>query len=235
MHFDIYTLIFAGLAIFVVIKLKSVLGTRTGQEKPPVDPFAPREPGAPNGVIRDNVVPLPRNGEIASSAPETPPVDRWAGVAPAGSDLARGLDEVASADESFDLATFQSGAKSAYEWIVSAFARGDRKALRDLLSKEVFDNFANVIAGREQRGETAETTFVSIDKSELTHAGVKDGSVLMTVRFVSKIISATKDRSGAVVEGNPELVTDVIDVWTFSREVRSRDPNWKLVATQSGG
>ena len=233
MHFDIYTLIFAGLAIFVVIKLRSVLGTRTGQEKPPHDPFTPREPNAANGAVRDNVVPLPRNGELASAQPEMP-VDRWAGVAPVGSALAKGLDEVASADPDFDLATFQSGARSAYEWIVSAFAKGDRKALRDLLSKEVFDNFSNVISGREQRGETAETTFVSIDKSDLTHAEVKGLVVMMTVRFVSKIISSTKDRAGTVVDGNPELMTDVIDIWTFAREAKSRDPNWKLVATQSG-
>lgn len=231
MHFDIYTLIFAGLAIFVVIKLRSVLGTRTGQEKPPHDPFTPREPNAP---VRDNVIPLPRSGELASQPQDAPPTDRWAGVAPEGSPLAQGLDDIQRADPTFDLGTFQSGAKSAYEWIVSAFARGDRKALRDLLSKEVFDNFASVIAGREQRGETTETTFVSIDKSDLTHAEVKGVTMLITVRFVSKIISFTKDRAGTVVDGNAEQVTDVIDVWTFAREANVRDPNWKLVATQSG-
>lgn len=230
MHFDIYTLIFAGLAVFVIFKLRSVLGTRTGAEKPPHDPFVPREPVKPNGAA-NNVIPLQRPGEAPGEA--AVPVDRWAGVAPQGSPLAGDLDTVAAADPSFDLPTFLTGARSAYEWIVSAFARGDRKALRDLLSKEVFDSFAGVIAGREQRGETAETTFVSIDKAEILHAEVKSGFVVITMRFVSKIITATKDRAGAVVSGNPDQVIDVTDVWTFSREARARDPNWKLVATQA--
>lgn len=231
MQFDIYTLIFAGLAIFVVVKLRSVLGTRTGEEKPPVDPFAPRD--AAMGAAKDNVIPLQRGAERPYEAPGEPPAYRWAGFATEGTPLAAGLDDIASNEPDFDAPTFQNGAKAAYEWIVSAFAKGDRKALRDLLSKEVFDSFSGVIAGREQRGETAETTFVSIDKADITHAEVKGLSMLITVRFVSKIITATRDRAGAVVDGNPEQVTDVTDVWTFAREARSRDPNWKLVATQA--
>ena len=231
MQFDIYTLIFAGLAIFVVFKLRSVLGTRTGEEKPPLDPFAPRDASV-NGA-KDNVIPLQRGGERPYEAPDEPPAYRWAGFAAEGSPLAIGLDDVARNDSSFDGPTFQSGAKSAYEWIVSAFAKGDRKALRDLLSKEVFDSFSGVITGREQRGETSETTFVSIDKADIIHAEVKGLMMTITVRFVSKIITATRDRAGAVVDGNPEQVTDVTDVWTFAREAKSRDPNWKLVATQA--
>ena len=230
MQFDIYTLIFAGLALFVVIKLRSVLGTRTGEEKPPVDPFTRRD--APPVGGQDNVIPLPLPAERLGT-PEEPLPYRWAGLATEGSALASGLDQIAVADPSFDARTFQSGAKAAYEWIVTAFAKGDRKSLRDLLSKDVFDSFSGVIAGREQRGEAAETTFVSIDKSDLTQAEIRNETSLITVRFVSKIISATRDRAATVIEGNPEQVTDVTDLWTFAREVKSRDPNWKLVATQT--
>ena len=242
MQFDIYTLIFAGLAIFVIIKLKSVLGTRTGTEKPPIDPFKPQDKpgmGAGGKAINgretgvDNVIPMPRAGEKLGYAENEPPAYRWAGIAPEGSELANGLDQIARSDDNFDVATFQSGAKAAYEWIVTAFAKGDRKALKDLLSKDVYDSFSSVIAGREQRGETAETTFVSIDKTELTHAEIRNAQVLLTVRFLSKIITATRDKSGTVIEGNPGEVIDVTDIWTFAREVKSRDPNWKLVSTQT--
>jgi predicted lipid-binding transport protein (Tim44 family) len=117
--------------------------------------------------------------------------------------------------------------------IVTAFAEGDRKALRPLLSREVYDGFVNAIAQRESRAETIEFKFVGIDRAEITAAGVKGTTEQITVRFLSKLISATHDKAGKVVDGDPVRVGDVTDIWTFAREATSRDPNWKLVATES--
>ncbi len=118
--------------------------------------------------------------------------------------------------------------------IVTAYAQGDRRTLKNLLSKEVYDGFEQAIKDRESRGEKAETRFVSIDKADLTGAEVKAKTAQITVRFVSQLVSVTRDRDGNVIDGSPDKVTDVTDVWTFARDLSSRDPNWKLVATEAG-
>ena len=230
---DIYTIIFLALAVFIFLRLRNVLGQRTGAERPPYDRAA-RD--VVQGAQDNNVVPLP--GKVidqASAAPsaESPPADRWKGLAEPGTALALGLDAMAAQDTSFDPQHFISGARSAYEMIVLAFANGDRRALKDLLSSEVYDSFEAVIRDREKHDQKTETRFVSIDKAELVGAEVRDRSAQLTVRFVSQMISVTRDRAGAIVDGNPEKVTDITDVWTFARDITSRDPNWKLVGTGS--
>ena len=124
--------------------------------------------------------------------------------------------------------------KAAYEMIVSAFAQGDRKTLKDLLSKEVYEGFERAITEREQRGEKVETTFVSVDKAEITGAEVQGKTAQLSLRFLSKLITVTRDAADNVVDGSPDAVVDVTDVWTFERALGSRDPNWKLVATEAG-
>ncbi len=118
--------------------------------------------------------------------------------------------------------------------IVTAFAQGDRRTLKGLLSREVYEGFEAAIRERESRGETIETRFISIDKADIAAAELRGRVAQVTVRFVSQLISVTRDRSGAVIEGSPDKVTDVTDVWTFARDLSSRDPNWKLVATEAG-
>ena len=118
--------------------------------------------------------------------------------------------------------------------VVSAFAEGDQRTLKNLLSREVLEGFETAIRERESRGETVETRFVSIDKAEILNAELRGRTAQVTVRFVSQLISVTRDRSGTVLEGAPDRVTEVTDVWTFARDVSSRDPNWKLVATEAG-
>jgi predicted lipid-binding transport protein (Tim44 family) len=118
--------------------------------------------------------------------------------------------------------------------IVLAFANGDRRALKDLLSTEVFDSFDAAIKERETNELKTETRFVSIDKAEIVGAEVRDRSAQLTIRFVSQMISATRDKAGNVVDGNAESVSDITDVWTFARDISSRDPNWKLVGTGAG-
>ncbi|MBF9233107.1 Tim44/TimA family putative adaptor protein [Microvirga alba] len=233
--FDITTLIFIVLAIFVIWRLRSVLGQKTGNEQQPFDPLARRDaPLRPGNASaeQDNVVRLP--GSNGAPLQETPPAERWKGIAEPGTPLARNLDEIARAEPSFDAATFLEGAKAAYEMIVTAFAQGDRKTLKDLLSKDVYDGFERAITERERRGEKVETTFVSIDKAEIPGIEMTGKTAQVVVRFLSKLITATRDASGAVVDGSPDAVVDVTDVWTFARTLGSRDPNWQLVATESG-
>ena len=233
--FDIYTIIFLALAVFIFLRLRSVLGQRTGRERPPYDPYAAPDPV--RNAANDKVIPLPpRTSEPPKAAEVAKDTgDRYAGIAPPGSAIARGLDAIAAVDKGFDAKHFVTGARAAYEMIVTAYAEGDRRALRDLLGREVYDGFDQVIRERESRGETAETRFVSIDVSEITGAELRGKTAQITLRFVSQLVSATRDRNGEVIDGSADRVTSVTDVWTFARDVTSRDPNWKLVATEAGG
>ena len=230
---DIYTIIFLALAVFIFLRLRSVLGQRTGEERPPFDRAAARDalPGAPEG----NVVPMPGAVDPGAPAPaaEVSAAERWKGIAEPGTPLATGLDDIVAQDPAFDARHFITGAKGAYEMIVLAFANGDRRALKDLLSSEVFESFDAAIKDREKNELKTETRFVSIDKSDLVGAEARDRTAQITVRFVSQMISVTRDRTGAVVDGNAEKVSDITDVWTFARDIASRDPNWKLVGTGS--
>ena len=234
MPFDIYTIIFLALAVFIFLRLRSVLGHRTGRERPPYDPYSKRD--AVRNAANEKVVAIPGRAIDSAQKPvETvEPVDRWKGIAEQGSALAAGLDAVTREDNSFDPQHFIAGARSAYEMIVTAFANGDRRALKNLLSREVYEGFEAAIRERETRGETAETKFVSIGAADILNAEMRAQTSQITLRFVSQLISVTRDKSGAVIEGSPDKVTDVTDVWTFARDISSRDPNWKLIATEAG-
>jgi predicted lipid-binding transport protein (Tim44 family) len=230
--FDFWWIIYATIAVVIFVKLRSVLGQRTGRERPPYDPYSARDTVRPS--TNDNVVALP--GRAAEPVPKpidtaAPAADRWSGIAEPGSRVAAGLDAVAREDKSFDGKHFIAGARAAYEMIVTAYAEGDRRTLKNLLSRDVYDGFEAAIREREAKGETAESRFVSIDKSDITDAELRGRSAQITIRFVSQLVSVTRDRDGAVIEGSPEKVTDV---WTFARDLSSRDPNWKLVATEAG-
>jgi predicted lipid-binding transport protein (Tim44 family) len=227
--FDIYTVIFLVLAVFIFLRLRSVLGTRTGQERPPYDPYSRREP--PQPAPDENVVTQPPRR--AESPLDPPPADRWKGVAEPGSEMEKGLNAIAAVDPAFDAHGFLQGARAAYEMIVSAFAAGDTKTLKNLLAKDVYESFAATIADRERRGETVQTTFVSIDKTAIRDADLRDEAAEIEVRFASQLVTVTRNKEGAAIEGSPDKVTEVIDIWTFARDVASRDPNWKLVRTEA--
>ena len=156
-------------------------------------------------------------------------------MAEPGSPVARGLESIVQTEPAFDPREFIEGAKAAYEAIVVAFAKGDRKTLRALLSREVCEGFERAISEREKRRETVETTFISIDKAEMVAVEVKNRVAQVTVRFLSNLITATRDADGKVIDGNAETGVEVPDVWTFARTLGSRDPNWQLVATDAGG
>ena len=209
---QVLDIILIALAAVILFRLYTVLGRRTGNERQ-------RPQSAPNA--RDNVVAVPDRTMLKpESAPST-----------VNDPVARGLLDVKLADKTFESEHFLSGAKSAYEMILTAYAAGDRVRLRPLLSDEVYGAFDSVIRSREERGETVAFTFVGYKDAKIVQASLKGRTADVTVAFGSQFISATADKTGNVVEGDAKTVRDVTDVWTFARDVRARDPNWTLVAT----
>ena len=205
--------LFASVAAILLFRLYSVLGRRTGHERPPQDRYRLSHPAEETVGLRD--------AKPASLAPPDRPADP----------LASGLFDIELADRSFDRAHFLTGAKAAYEMIVTAFANGDRAILRPLLSPEVYGAFETAIGGREQRGEKATLTFVGFKEAKIIAASLKARMAEITVAFGAQFISATTDAKGDVIDGDTKSVRDVTDVWTFSRDTKARDPNWTLVAT----
>lgn len=236
MNFDPFNILLLAIVLVVFWRLRSVLGTRTGTEKPP-EPFETRRTEAHKGrEAGDSVIRFPQSAPAPSPA-ETdrePPAPVWTGFAEAGSPLAASLQQIADIDPSFTPRSFVEGAKMAYEMIVDGFAKGDKANLKTLLSKEVFDGFARAIDERQAQGQRVEFRFVGIDKATIQSASLTGGRrANITLEFVSEMISATYDKADQVVDGDPKDIREVTDVWSFERDLTSRNPNWKLVATQA--
>jgi predicted lipid-binding transport protein (Tim44 family) len=233
--FDIPTLIAIGIAVFVLWRLRQVLGTRTGNERPAVPRVQPAPVKKP--AANDDAAPA------ALPAPALPIVDADAQrralkleteidqLSHGDGHVASGLKALADADPAFSPKAFFEGAKSAYEMIVTAFATGDRKTLKSLLDKDVYDGFETAIAAREAEGKTVDFTFVGLPKVEITAAELDKRDAHVTVAFTAQIVQATKDKAGAVLEGSTSDTQIIADEWTFARNPRARDPNWKLIAT----
>lgn len=227
--FDFGTIFFLVAAIVIFFQLRNVLGRRTGSERPPFDPYSPsRKPG--EASANENVVSLPRKKSGTEGESTYAAIDAFA--AP-GTQLNTGLRAIRDLDPSFEPKTFVEGAKMAYEMIVMAYADGDRRTLKNLLSRDVYDGFVAAISERESRSEKIQSSFIGINKAEISSAEIKGTEAHVTLRITSELISATLDKSGEVIDGDPETVAEVKDVWTFARDSRSRDPNWKLVATEA--
>ena len=231
--FDIPTLVAIGIAIFVLFRLRSVLGTRTGNERPPQ--ARGRLAAARETANDDKVVAL----RPAPDAQAPLDIDRRAlkldaeveQLSGGNAEVAAGLRAIAAADPEFSPKAFLEGAKSAYEMIVTAFAQGDRKALKGLLDKDVYDGFEQAIAEREATGRKIDFTFVGLPKIAITHAELDRKDARVAIKFNAEVVSATRDRDGTLIEGNAEQVQGIADEWTFARSPKARDPNWRLVAT----
>jgi predicted lipid-binding transport protein (Tim44 family) len=217
MQLDPATVIFALLALFVLWKLRSVLGERTGFEQRRDE----------NGVAAAPPAPM---------AP-APPVNndlRWAEFAERGGPVWAGLDAIADAQPGFAPRSFLDGARTAYEMVVQAFSRGDEATLRTLTSDDVFMSFKHALDERKRRNETMQTTFVGLDSVKMVEARVERASALIAVRFDAQFITATYDQKGAVIEGDPNKPSTITDIWTFARRNDAGGPNWTLVATTPG-
>lgn len=211
----IQLLVLAGIAIFLILRLRSVLGTREGFEKPQ----APTPlPGARKGKF-----------EVIEGGPDRDITDH----VEEGSDAAQALAAMKQVEPSFSVSEFLTGARGAYEMILMAFEKGDLSKVQPFLSEEVYDTLAEVVAARASRGLTVTAEFmgtreVSVQRAEFDR---RTGEAEVTVRFASELISAARDAAGEVVEGNLNEVRRQRDVWTFARKMGQNDPNWQLVAT----
>lgn len=216
-------IILAVIAGFLIFWLYSVLGRRTGHERPPEDAFSQRRDTQSEG----NVVELPDRGHRTDNP------DHAAPSVESDDPIAAGLTQIQIADSSFTKDTFLQGARSAFEMIVHAFATGDNSTLRNLLDDQVYDNFAAAIKARITAKETLETSVISIRSADIVDARMDGRNAMVTVKIVSDQVNATRDEEGRVIDGDPNYVDQITDIWTFSRNTRSRDPNWKLVETRS--
>ena len=215
--------LFGLLAGFIAFRLYSVLGRRTGHERTREEHLRLPDGAQPNPKAppaKDNVVTLPERPGVSSAG--------------AGGPLARALLDIKLSDRSFDTDRFLSGARSAYEMIVTAFARGERDTLKPLLSDEVYEAFDKAIKAREAKKERVEFTFLALKSARITGAEMKGRMADVTVTFESEVIMAGYDPQGTVIEGEPNAPRKVTEIWTFARDTHSSDPNWHLSATASG-
>lgn len=237
-----YDIILIGLvAIFLILRLRSVLGKRTGNERPPArDPFTPpAPPPTPTGQPRlgdapsgnDNVIPLPKDMSRPSLAVNAPGGIRST-VMP---NATAGVAAIRGVDPSFEPTGFAAGARSAFTTIVEAFAKGDTGPLRQLLDPQTFSSFESAIRGRNERREKAETTLIGFEASDIAGAEMQGSYAQVTVRFVSEQINVVRNAEGQIADGNPNEVQKVVDLWTFRRDTKSSDPNWLLIKTESEG
>jgi predicted lipid-binding transport protein (Tim44 family) len=213
-------ILFAMLAAFLVYRLGSVLGKRTGNEQQ--RPDIPGAGAGPDEGQEANVISLADR----SLDPENELVE-------AASPLDAAITQIKLADRSFDEEGFVTGARMAFEMVVESFAGGDTATLRNLLSDDVYENFAAAIHDRVSKDQTHETTMVGFDVTEIIEAEVEGRNALVTVKYISDQINVTRDAAGEAIEGDPAAVTRITDIWTFARDVSSSSPNWVLIATRS--
>jgi predicted lipid-binding transport protein (Tim44 family) len=243
-----YDIILIGLvAVFLILRLRAVLGKRTGNERPPArDPFTPpAQPPAPPTSLpgtprigdgpagNDNVVNLP------TAAPPPRPTSATSG--PGGiratvlPNASAGVAAIRAVDPSFDPMSFGGGARMAFTTIVEAFAKGETQPLKALLDAPTFASFESAIKGRAERKEKAETTLIGFEASDIATAEMQGSAALVTVRFVTEQINVVRNAEGQIADGNPNEVQRVVDLWTFHRDTKSSDPNWALIKTESEG
>lgn len=214
----IQLLVLAGIAVFLILKLRSVLGTREGFEKPPI----------PLDDVRPAAKPR-RDFEVIEGGPDRDITDHVAD----GTDAAKALGSMKLAEPAFSVSEFLSGARGAYEMILMAYEKGEVDKVRSFLSPEVAATFDEAIRLREEQGLTVEATFVGLRELALHDATFDRNSreAEVSVRFVGELTSVVKDANGAVIEGSPNEIKRQRDVWTFARKMGSNDPNWQLAAT----
>lgn len=211
-------ILLAMVAGFLILRLRSTLGRRTGHEQRP-----------DNFNSNDNVVNLPRRDAQDSDVPPSRDID----PAYIGTPLEEGLTQITLSDPNFSVDGFLNGAGSAFEMIVTAYAAHDTDTLKPLLADDVYASFASAIQDREDSGEVMETELVVIKPVRLEDVTVDGRVATVAVRFESEQVNVIKDAEGAVLDGDPEQIESVTDIWTFQRNLASPDPNWLLIATRS--
>ncbi len=212
----IQLLVLAGIAVFLILKLRNVLGTREGYEKP---------------VMPQDITPEQRRGglEVIEGGPDRDITDHADEDSPA----AEALYAMKRAEPDLNISEFLNGARGAYEMILMAFENGDLDPVRPFLSDDVYDTFAGVIEERERRGLTVEAEFIGVRELALVGADFDKatGEGEIRLRFVGEMTSVVRDQDGTIIEGDPGVIKRQKDIWTFARRIGADDPNWQLVAT----
>ncbi|VEJ44704.1 Tim44/TimA family putative adaptor protein [Bartonella vinsonii] len=227
MEFDIILVVALVIMVVVFVQLRNVLGKRIGFEKPPFDPYSRHSKKQIEKETADNSVSFPHQGNSQKSN-----FDEIDAISPEGSALNKGLRALYQSDPHFSPQSFIKGAQVAYEMIVTAFAKGDRDQLKKLLSQDVFEGFCAAIEQREKNNEKIQFTFVGINKIEFVAAEMREKEQFLTVRIVSEMISVTYNEKEERIDGDPDAIVEIRDIWTFVRNSLSSDPNWKLFATE---
>lgn len=222
----IYALVAAGLVFW----LRNILGTRNGSERERPNPFTSQPDDVEKTLTNiKKIVDEDASGAAAGLAPGMPAqLDRNMSIAPAAE---AGLAAIAAADRSFETLSFMRGAQDAFVMVVEAFARGDKETLKPLLASPVYAAFESVIADRQTSGQTASVEIHSIRKAEIVAARMERRDALVTVRFVADETNLLHDSAGLLLHGNPDRITETIDIWTFVRDTKSREPGWLLIET----
>jgi len=215
----IQLLVLAGIAVFLILRLRSVLGTREGFEKPPV-------PMQRRSETQD---PARREFEVIEGGVDSDITDH----VEEGSDAAKALAAMKMVEPSFNVGEFLTGARGAYEMILMAFEKGDLDSVSSFLSPEVLESFTQVVRLREEQGLHIEANFVGIRELTLkdAHFDRDTGEAELTVKFVGELTSVVRNAADEIVEGSPNEIKRQRDVWTFARKMGVSDPNWQLVAT----
>jgi predicted lipid-binding transport protein (Tim44 family) len=212
---------FAMVAVFIILRLRSALGRRTGNEPPAAKPFVHDRSRQDD---EDNVVSLPDR-----QRGEEPALDLDVPLGTAGD----GVREICAMDPNFQPDQFANGARTAYDMVLTSFASGDVDTLRALLDDDVYTNFQRAINDRDSRGETLETTLVAVKSSDIVEARAVGRMAEVTIKFVAELVNVTRDKDGEITSGDVRGIQNITDFWTFARDVQSSDPNWKLIATRS--
>lgn len=224
-------LIFAAIAVFLVLRLNSVLGTKRGDERQRPNPFA-AEPQTVKPASPANDVPV-----AAISDARRLSAEELNNVIALGNDggarIREGLEDIAATDIYFDVTSFMQGAKYAFEMIVTAYARGDLDTLKPLLSPKLFGDFSAGVAARTAAGHTSEITIHRIKQAKIIDARLGGTMVYITVDFDVEETAVTRDAAGNIIDGHPDRIFSVEDIWTFTRDTRSTDPNWTLIETRA--
>lgn len=212
----IQLLVLAGIAVFLILRLKNVLGTREGFEKPPISPPESPQRGRPEF-------------EVIEGGPDRDITDHVA----EDSDNAKALAAMKLVEPGFSVTEFLQGARGAYEMILMAFEKGDVDSIQPFLGDDVYQTFVDVVGEREDQGLTIEASFIGVRELTLTRATFDRDTQMaeITVRFVGELTSAVRNAAGEIIEGDPNEIKRQKDSWTFAREMGANDPNWKLVAT----
>lgn len=219
---------FAMVAAFIAIRLRSVLGRKTGHERRRQQGQyeTATKTGQKGQQSSDNVVKLP---DRTSQTPEEDP----AIANLQDNDVKQGLTRIRLNDHRFDLESFLQGARAAFGMIIEAFANGEREVLRPLLSDDVYGSFETAIREREEREEKLSTELVSVKSAEVAAAEMQGSRARVTVKFVSEQINVVRNVRDEVVDGDSSRIDEIVDLWTFERDTRSADPNWILVETRA--